>query len=71
MWIEVVRKWLFEGDLSQAQLARRARISAGHLNQCLKDHRSPGPNTFRKLERAMSLEPGSLSESVAKEQAAQ
>ena len=69
MWVEVVRQWLFENDLSQAKLARRARISADHLSQCLNDHRSPGPNTLRKLEKSMSLEPGTLSSNNIKEPA--
>ena len=60
MWAGVAREWLFENDLSQAQLARRARISEDHLSQCLNGHRLPGPKTLTALERAMGLEHGSL-----------
>ena len=69
MWdgARTVRDWLFENDLRQAKLARRAHISEDHLSQCLNNHRPPGPNTLRKLERAMGLEPGSLTAVEAKE----
>lgn len=61
MWIEFTKEWLFQQERSQAWLARQARISDEHLSQCLCGHRTPGPRTLARLERAMNLPVGHLS----------
>jgi DNA-binding phage protein len=60
MWTEVIEQWLDANERSQAYLARKAGISAEHLNRCLSGKTRIGPRTLRKLERAMGLPLGTL-----------
>ena len=60
MWKKIVEEWLEEEERTQTYLARRAHVSAEHLNRCLMGHSEPGIITLTRLEDAIGLDRGTL-----------
>jgi transcriptional regulator with XRE-family HTH domain len=56
----IIDQWLFEADLRQGQLARRARISEATLARVKAGKQRAGTRVLHRLEMAMSLPAGTL-----------
>lgn len=67
---EVIERHLLQEDRSQAQLARRAGISAKSISR-LMNGAPAGKKVCRRLEMAMGLPPGTLIELQAQSATAQ
>ena len=60
MWTDFVKTWLAEHERTQAWLARKAVMSDSQLNHLLMGRHKPGNRILVRLERAMEVEPGTL-----------
>ena len=57
---QVIRDWLEQHERTQAWLARKAVMSNSQLNHYLAGRHKAGVRVLRRLERAMDVEPGTL-----------
>ena len=55
-----IDQWLFQADLRQGQLARRARISEATLARVKQGKQKAGDKVLQRLETAMGLADGTL-----------
>ncbi len=53
---EALRLMLVRRNLSQNELARRMRISSGHMSLLMRGMRSPSPKVRRRLLRSLRVE---------------
>ena len=60
MWIDYLKRWLSDHERTQAWLARKAVMSDSQLNHYLAGRHKAGLKVLRRLERAMDVEPGTL-----------
>ncbi len=65
---DLVRRMRRERNLSQAELARRARVSQASLSYYERDRARPSAEVLRRLEHALVLRPGELADRVEDEQ---
>ena len=56
-FVEWLQEELHARDWTQAELARRSRVSQTHLSRIMNDMRKPGPDALVSIARALHIPP--------------